>query len=156
ARSPLSTESRKPELSRYRAGFAIGGPLLKDRSFYYTAFEQEHTRAESSSDIDQSVASALNQFLAGGAFPHLATRRIATGFLPTARAETEVSGKLNHQLNERHTAMLRYAFTNNRETGNAFNTSGLSEASARGSSFTADHALVGSFVSLIGEKAVSD
>src|SRR5262249_29006268 len=101
ARSPLSADSLKPDLSRYRMGFAIGGPLIKDRTFYYTAFEQERTRAESGSDIDSGVASAINQFLAGGAFPRIATRRIAAGFFPVARAETEVSGKLNHQLNPR-------------------------------------------------------
>src|SRR5205807_10348915 len=77
ARNPLSTNGSQPDLSRYRTGFAIGGPLVKDRTFYYTAFEQEHTRAESSSDIDPSVASAINQFLSGGAFPRLTTRRIA-------------------------------------------------------------------------------
>jgi len=156
ARSPLSTTSRKPDLSRYRTGFAIGGPLIKDRAFYYTAFEQERTRTESGSDLDPGTVSAINQFLSGGAFPRLTTRRIATGFFPVTRAETEVSGKINHQFNERRSAMLRYAFTNNREAGDSFNTSGLTDASARGSSFTADHALVGSFVSLIGEKAVSD
>src|SRR5262249_56836219 len=118
--------------------------------------EQERARTESGSDLDPGTVSAINQFLSGGAFPSLATRRIATGFFPIARAETEVSGKINHQFNERRSAMLRYAFTNNREAGDAFNTSGLTDASARGGSFTADHALVGSFVSLIGDKAVSD
>jgi hypothetical protein len=52
--------------------------------------------------------------------------------------------------------MLRYAFTNNREASDAFNTSGLTDASARGSSFAADNALVASLVSLVGQKAVSD
>jgi hypothetical protein len=52
--------------------------------------------------------------------------------------------------------MLRYTFTNNKEAGDAFDTSGLIDASARGSSFTSDNALSGSLTSVIGSEAVSD
>ena len=52
--------------------------------------------------------------------------------------------------------MLRYAFTNNQESGDAFNTSGLIDASARGSSFTSDNALAGSLTTVLGSDAVSD
>jgi hypothetical protein len=52
--------------------------------------------------------------------------------------------------------MLRYTFTNNKESGDAFNTSGLIDASARGSSFTSDNALSGSLTTVLGSEAVSD
>ena len=52
--------------------------------------------------------------------------------------------------------MLRYVFTNNRESGDAFNNSGLIDASARGSSFTSDNALSASLTSVLGSHAVSD
>ena len=156
ARNPFEDQPGKPDLRRYRAGFAIGGPLIRDRTFYYTAFEQEHTRAERASDIAPQVAAAINSFLAGGTSPRLGTRQITTGFSPVARAETEASGKFNHQVSERHSLMLRYAFTNNKEPGDAFNTGGLTDASARGSSFMEDHALVGSLVSVLGAETVGD
>jgi len=156
ARPPLSSAPQKPHLTRYRAGFSIGGPLIRDRTFYYTAFEQEHLRGEERAEIDPAVASAINGFLAGGASPGLGTRLITTGLFPVARAETEASGKINHKLSDRHTLMVRYAFTNNREAGAAFNTDALTDASARGSSFTEDHALVGSFTSLLGARLVGD
>src|SRR5205814_32894 len=105
-------------------------------------------RAQSIAEIDPSVASAINSFLATGAFPRLGTRRIISSFFPIARSETEASGKLNHQLNQQHSLMFRYAFTNNREVSDAFNTGVFTDASARGSRFTEDHALVGSLVSL--------
>lgn len=156
ARDPLESEIRRPSLGRYRMGTSVGGPLVKDRTFFYTAFEQEHARSESSSDIDPGTSSAINAFLATGAFPRLGTRQITTGFFPTARAETEASGKLDHQLNQQQSLMLRYAFTNNKEAGDAYNTSGLIDASTRGSSFTDDQGLVGSLVSLAGKSAVND
>src|SRR2546421_12856427 len=86
----------------------------------------------------------------------LATRQITTAFSPTARAETEAAGKLDHQLTKNTPLMLRYTFTNNKESGDAFNTNGLIDASARGSSFTSDKVLSGSTTTVLGSEAVSD
>ncbi len=156
ARDPFETESGKPSFRRFRAGFALGGPVIKDKTFYYAAVEQEHNRGQIGSDIDPPVASTINTFLATGAFPGLATRQITTAFSPIARAETEAAGKLDHQLTKNTALMLRYTFTNNKEAGDAFNTNGLIDASARGNSFTSDNALSGSFTTVLGSEAVSD
>src|SRR6266852_2242049 len=156
ARDPFETESGKPSFRRFRAGFALGGPVIKDKTFYYAALEQEHNRGQIGSDIDPTAVSTINAFLSTGAFPGLATRQITTAFSPIARAETEAAGKLNHQLTKNTALMLRYVFTNNKESGDAFNTSGLIDASARGSSFTSDNALSGSLTTVLGSEAVSD
>src|SRR5690348_13905840 len=156
ARDPFDTESGKPSFRRFRAGFALGGPVVKDKTFYYAAVEQEHNRGQIGSDIDPAVASTINAFLATGTFPGLATRQITTAFSPIARAETEAAGKLDHQLTKNTALMLRYTFTNNKESGDAFNTNGLIDASARGSSFTSDNALSGSLTTVLSSEAVSD
>jgi TonB dependent receptor/Carboxypeptidase regulatory-like domain/TonB-dependent Receptor Plug Domain len=156
AMDPFETEAGKPSFRRFRAGSSLGGPIVKDRTFFYAAVEQEHNRGQTGSDIDPTVASTINSFLATGAFPGLATRQITTAFSPMARAETEAAGKLDHQLTKNTSLMLRYAFTNNKESGDAFNTSGLMDASARGSNFTSDNALSGSLTTVLGSEAVSD
>jgi outer membrane receptor for ferrienterochelin and colicin len=156
ARDPFETESGKPSFRRFRAGFALGGPIIKDKTFYYAALEQEHNRGQIGSDINSTVASTINAFLATGTFPKLTTREITTSFSPIARAETEAAGKLDQQLTQNTALMLRYAFTNNKESGDAFNTSGLIDASARGSSFTSDNALSGSLTTILSSEAVSD
>jgi outer membrane receptor protein involved in Fe transport len=156
ARDPFETESGKPSFRRFRAGFALGGPVIKDKTFYYAAAEQEHNRGQIGSDIDPTVASTVNAFLKTGAFPELATRQITTAFSPIARAETEAADKLDHELTKNTALMLRYTFTNNKESGYAFNTGGLTDASARGSSFTSDNALSGSLTTVLNSEAVSD
>src|SRR6266481_1403115 len=156
AREPFETERGKPSFRRFRAGFALGGPIVKGRDFSYAALEQEHNRGQIGSGIDPAVASTINAFLATGVFPGLATRQITTAFSPTARAETEAAGKLDHQLTKNTALMLHYTFTNNKESGGAFNTNGLTEATARGSSFTSDNALSGSLTTVLGSEAVSD
>jgi outer membrane receptor for ferrienterochelin and colicin len=156
ARDPFETEPGKPSFRRFRTGFALGGPIVKDKTFYYAAVEQEHNRGQIGSDIDPAVASTINSFLATGALPGLATRQITTAFSPISRAETEAAGKLDHRLTKNTSLMLRYAFTNNQESGDAFNTSGLIDASGRGSSYTSDNALAGSLTTVLGSDAVSD
>jgi hypothetical protein len=156
ARDPLTAGEVKPDLSRYRAGFAIGGPIRKNRTFFYTAFEQEHTRTQESSDISTAALDEINGALRTGVLPEFPRRQISSDLFPVTHAETEASGKLNHQLSDRQSLMLRYAFTNNREAGDAFNTSALNDFSSRGSSFTRDHALVGSLVSLFATNVVND
>ena len=156
ARDPFETVPGKPSFRRLRAGFALGGPIVKGKTFYYTAVEQEHNRGQIGSDIDPAVASTINSFLATGAFPRLLTRQITTAFSPLARAETEAAGKLDHQFTKNTGLMVRYAFTNNKQSGDAFNTGGLMDASAHGSSFTSDNVLSGSLMTVLGSEAVSD
>jgi len=156
AREPFEADPGKPSFRRFRAGAALGGPIVKDRTFYYAAAEQEHNRGQAGSDIDPAVASSINTFLASGAYPGLTTRHLAADFFPIARAETEAAGKLDHQLTKNTALMLRYVFTNNKEAGDAFNNSGLIDASARGSTFTSDNALSASLTSVRGSQAVSD
>ncbi len=156
ARDPFETEAGKPSFRHFRTGAALGGPVVKDRTFYYAAIEQEHNRGQSGSEIDPGTATAINALLSTGAFPRLAARQITTGFFPTSRAETEAAGRLDHQVTKSTSLMLRYVFTNNQESGDAFNMGGLADASARGSSFTSDNALSGSVTTVFGSEAVGD
>jgi hypothetical protein len=156
ARDPFETQPGKPSFRRFRAGFALGGPIAKDKTFYYAAIEQEHNRGQIGSDIDPAVATEVNSFLSTGTLPGLSTRQITTGFSPIARAETEAAGRLDHQFTKNTGLTLRYTFTNNKEAGDAFHTNGLIDASAHGSSFLSDNGLSGSLSSVLGSAAVSD
>ena len=53
-------------------GLAVGGPLVKDRTFYYAAAEREQTHDETASDIDADAASAINRALSAGLLPQVA------------------------------------------------------------------------------------
>lgn len=156
ARPPIENQTRKPDLSRYRTGLSNGGAIQKNKTFYYAAFEQEYQRGQDDSILDPSLTSLLNGYFATGAVPRLSSRSLNPGFFPTARAETEASGKFDQQLNTNNSLMLRYAFTNNREASQAFNAGGLNDPSAAGSSFIADNALAGSLLSTVSPTAVND
>jgi outer membrane receptor protein involved in Fe transport len=156
ARNPFEAESARPNLHRYRTGLAWGGPIVRDRTFFYAGFEQEHNRSREDSYISRAVESAINRILAGGIAPRLATQKVTDNFFPASRAETEASAKINHQLSAANSAMLRFAFTNNREAGDAFNTAGWTDPSARGSGFTRDLAVVGALTTVFDPRSVGD
>ncbi len=156
ARPPVENAPKAPDLVRYRAGVANGGAIVHDRTFYYAAFEQEHQRSQSASDVEPGVSSLINAALAAGLYPGLPVRGLSTGFTPTARAETEASAKIDQQWSEHSSMSLRYAFTNNREAGDAFNNGGLTDAGGRGSSFLLDHSLVGSWTFIASPNLVNN
>lgn len=155
AKDALTNESAKPALDRERAGLALGGPIIHDRTFFYFAGEQERSRGDDASLIEPSVASAIDSVLGAGAYPALSVRSVNPGPFQVERAETEASGRLDHQINSQHSLLLKYAFTNNREVGDAFNGSGLVDPSGRGSSFTRDQGITAGVNSLLGGTTVN-
>ena len=107
ARSVRQRTRRSRSFGVIARASALGGPIVKDRTFYYVAVEQENNRGQNGSDIDPRYGIGDKCFLAGGAFPRLATRQITTDFFPISRAETEAAAKLNHQLTNHTSLMVR-------------------------------------------------
>ena len=155
ARPPVEDSPTAPNLGRYRLGAANGGAIVRDRTFYYAAVEQEHERSQVASDVDASVASIVNKALTGGLYPAFPVRSLNTGFAPTSHAETEASAKIDQQWSQRSVMSLRYAVTNSREAGDAYNTNGLVDASGRGSSFLDDQSLAASWTFTARPNAVN-
>ena len=129
----------KPDESRVRAGIALGGPIQRDKMFYYVAAEQELARGEDTNDLKPSTLSAINTALKQ--YGPLANLALQSGFFPTTDQETELSGRMDRSLTTSQAVMLRYAFTNTRNVSDAFHTDELTDRTARGSSFIADNSL---------------
>src|ERR1700730_6668986 len=155
ARDPFTNETGDPDLNRFRAGLSAGGPIVRGRTFYYVAGEQEGAHGDDSSLIPPSVAGTINGILGSGVFPRISTRAINPAVFRVAHTETEVSGRLDHHLGNKHSLLLKYALTNNREAGDAFNTGGLVDPSGRGSSFVEDQGLTGSLISVLSNNALN-
>jgi hypothetical protein len=86
------TSGATPSLTRFRSGVALGGPLVKDRTFYYGAVEREQSDGQAASDIDPQLVSTINARLASGTFSKFGTR-LTSGLFSTAMRETEWSMK---------------------------------------------------------------
>ena len=145
-----------PALRRYRAGAAIGGPIVRDRTFYYAAAEREGTHDQTASDISPSVATAINRTLGAGLLPEIGTRQLTIGPFPMARGETESSVKLSHALGGRGFLTGAIAANHDADDYDAFNRGGLSDRSARGSTTTRDIAVTGSWNTSLTPRSVNE
>jgi hypothetical protein len=161
ARDPLSGADntgadRRRQFRRYQPGVSLGGPVRRNRIFFYTALEQEYRSTEERSDIDPLVRSRISAGLAAGLAPRLSVRSLSSQFFPVKANETEAAGKLTYLANSSNTLNFGFNFTNLRETAAAFNTDSLSDVTARGSAFTKDYQLTGSVVSVLTPQLIND
>jgi hypothetical protein len=146
---PLGLNPYKPDESRVRAGVALGGPIQRDKMFYYVAAEQELARGEDTNDLEPATLSSINTALKQ--YRPRSNLTLQSGFFPTTDQETELSGRVDRTLSTRQAVMLRYAFTNSRNVSDAFHTDELTDRTARGSSFIADNSLNGTLTSTLTE-----
>src|SRR5256712_5635786 len=158
AREP---QSDPPPASRLRfrrvqPGVALGGPIKRDKLFFYVAAEQEHLSAEDESDIDRTARTRINSLLASGFAPGLSVRSLTGGRFRIGTDETEAAGKLTYIASQRHTLNFRFAFTNLRERSDGFNTDVLTDSSARGSAYTKDYQFTASAISVLSPTLVND
>jgi Carboxypeptidase regulatory-like domain/TonB dependent receptor/TonB-dependent Receptor Plug Domain len=151
-----SADARTPSLERYRGGAAAGGPIERDRTFYYAAVEQEERRGEATSDIDPRTATIINAALSSTRPSGSGAQHLTSGLFATGMSETELSAKVSHQVTPRDAVVARIAGTGSREKGDAFNQGGFVDFSSRGTSSTGDLAAIASWTTIIGEKITNE
>ncbi len=158
AREPFSDPPPASRLRfrRYQPGGALGGHIKKDRLFFYVAAEQEHLSAEDESEINRAARTRLNSLLDSGFAPSISVRSLLAGRFPIGADETEAAAKLTYIANSNNTLNFRFAFTNARDRGDAFNTDLLNDRSARGTAYTKDYQVTGSAISVLSPRLVND
>lgn len=158
AREPYSDPPPASRLRfrRVQPGVALGGPLKRDKLFFYAAAEQEHLSAEDESEINRTARARINSLLNSGLAPRLSVRSLTAGRFRIGTDETETAAKLTYVASQRHTLNFRFAFTNLNERGDGFNTDVLSDQSARGSAYTKDFQLTVSAISVLSPTLIND
>jgi len=145
----------RPLFHRYQPGFALGGPIRKDTLFFYVAGEQEHSLVESASDISRPTRDRLNAALPSGLWPNVSVRSLQPGRFHTGSDETEAAGKATF-LTRSHTLNSRFAFTNARVRGEAFNTEEFNDSSSHGSTYTKDYQLTASDGAVLSPTSINE
>ena len=83
-------EAEKPDFSRSHWGFAAGGPITRDRTHYFVAFERK-------------VENNFSTVETGGIFPAL------EGTFKTPFTDNLLFARVDHRLNDAHEVSIRYA-----------------------------------------------
>ena len=107
-------------------GGSLGGPLVKDRTFYFVNVEQRNLNQDGLVTILPASVAAINAKLAATGYPG---SLIATGTYTNPVDTTNVMAKIDHQVSSADQLSVRYA-QYNATSQNSRGAGGLSAASA--------------------------
>jgi hypothetical protein len=124
AANPLSN-TRLP-LSQAQYGAGLGGPVVRDRTFYFANFEERALNQSGLITISQANAAAINERLAAAGYPGA---RISTGLFPNPVHSTNFLGKMDHQFSGEDQFSIRYSVYDV-HSSNSRGAGGLNAASA--------------------------
>ena len=99
-------DGTKLPMSQQQYGISLGGPIVRDRTFYFANFEQRKLDQSGLVTISPGVVSAVNARLAAVGYPGTP---IATGVYANPVHTTNVLGKVDHQFNGRDQFTVRYS-----------------------------------------------
>jgi len=150
ARNPLSPT--KDPLTQAQYGASLGGPLRRDRTFFFTNFEQTRLNNAVVITVSPANVAAVNARLdqIGYAGP-----RVSTGVVPTGFDTTNFLFRADHRAGERHQLTARYNLYDI-ESLNARNVGGLNAVSRGTALADRDQTFAGSLVSTLSPRTLNE
>jgi Carboxypeptidase regulatory-like domain len=108
----------KPDFGQHQFGLTLGGPIVKDKFFYFVAYDQQlYTEIKQKTRPASLAFDSLRTYL-GTAFGGV----LAQDFGPISRTnDAQVAlVKLDWRINETHNASLKYNYTNSKQDNGTF------------------------------------
>jgi hypothetical protein len=137
--NPDGTQAPKFNFNQEQAGFTLGGPIQKDKLFYFVAFDAQRGRSTKQTDPNR-IDPRLVAFFAGLGSPNENAPITRTNDARVAL------GKLDWQVSAQHLATLRYNFTWAEQQNGTFDVDSFG-LSANGVEQSKSHAVSGSLIS---------
>jgi hypothetical protein len=150
ARNPLSPT--KDPLTQAQYGATLGGPLRRDRTFFFTNFEQTRLNNAVVITINPANVGAINTRLDEIGYKGA---RISTGVVPTGFDTTNFLVRLDHRSNATNQLTTRYNLYDLASL-NARNVGGLNAVSRGTALSDRDQTLAGSLVSTLSTRTFNE
>ena len=93
-------------MSQSQYGASLGGPIVRDRSFFFANFEQRKLDQSGLVTIDPSVVNTINAKLTAVGYPG---SLLTTGEYPNPVNTTNVLAKVDHQIHSQDQFSIRYS-----------------------------------------------
>jgi hypothetical protein len=107
----------EPDYSQHQFGATLGGPIVKDKAFFFLAYDQQEyndtKQTDRLGDIDSDLLAFVDTAFGGalrGDFGPISRTNDANAFL----------AKLDFRLGQKHNASLKYNYTNSRQVNGTF------------------------------------
>jgi hypothetical protein len=108
----------KPDFRQHQFGMTLGGPIVKDKFFYFIAYDQQvYSEVKQKTRPSSPALDSLKTYL-GSAFGGV----LAQDFGPISRTnDAQVAlVKLDWRINDTHNASLKYNYTNSKQDNGTF------------------------------------
>lgn len=140
------TNTTKPSFSRKDPGFTFGGPLAKNKTFFFGSLEYIGARQYGETTITDANVAAINARLAAHPIPGSQVKSISNGSFPVTETQTLGSFRIDHNFNERNMVTFRflYGLVDQANSGGVA-IGGLSDVSGGGGEHEKDFAYMGSY-----------
>ena len=139
-------------LTQAQYGTSLGGPVKKDKTFYFANFEQRILNQSGLSTISPANVAAINARLVAVGYPG---SQIATGLYPNPVHNENLFAKVDHQLNAKDLISVRYSLYHVNST-NSRGAGGLSAPTASANLTDTDHAIAVSNVTTLSSRMVNE
>lgn len=150
ARNPLATT--KDLLTQAQYGGTVGGPIKRDRTFFFTNFEQTRRNYSAVLTIAPSAVVTINNRLNALSFKG---PRIGTGVVPASFDTTNVFARVDHKLNDCNQLSARYSLYH--ITADNSRTVGGLNAVSRGSGLNdTDQTLEASNITTLNDRTLNE
>ncbi len=150
AANPILRDTLPMTQAQY--GASLGGPLKKDRTFYFANFERRELNQTGLTTISAANVTAINTRLQAVGYPG---KLISTGVYPNPVHTQNYFGKLDHQLTPNDQLAVRYSFYGV-DSRNSRGAGGLSAPSASANLFDNDHSIAVSNIATLGRGIVNE
>jgi hypothetical protein len=150
ARNPLALT--KDPLTQAQYGGTIGGPLRRDRTFFFSNFEQTRRNYSAVLTVQPTAVSTINNRLRAVNYPG---QLVEIGVVPASFDTTNFFTRIDHSINERNQLSARYSLYHI-EAVNSRNVGGLNAVSRGTGLADTDQTVVVSNVTTISSRTLNE
>lgn len=139
-------------LTQAQYGASLGGPIIRDRTFYFTNFEQRALNQSGLIAISPSNVKSINTKLMATGYPG---SLVATGLYPNPVHNTNFLSKIDHQFSPADQFSARYSLYRV-DSRNSRGAGGLSAASASAGLNSTDQTIAVGNVATLSSRLVNE
>jgi Carboxypeptidase regulatory-like domain/TonB-dependent Receptor Plug Domain len=145
---PDGSEAPKWDASQYQAGFTLGGPIVQDRTFYFTALDYQDAATTKQTDLTRIEPRVVAAFAALGSPDE-------NGPIERTNDARVLLAKVDHTVNPSHLLTLRYNYTWSEQVNGTFDVDSWGR-SANAIEKDSSHAGTGSLISTLTSSLLNE
>lgn len=142
------SDARKFDFDQQQAGFTLGGPLQKDKVFYFLAFDYQNANSTKQNDPNRIEPRVVDFFSRLGSPDE-------NGPIERTNDARVFLGKLDWQINQAHLATIRYNYTWSEQKNGTFDVDSWGR-SANATEKDYSHAVTGSLISSLSSNLLNE